>query len=481
LGVFGPVGYLQHVKINYGFLHLNSRHRQLVVAVLIVGLCLARFLYLETSPPGFSIDEAAGAAHVLCVQQTGKDCHNKAWPFFSAAAGGGVTTPTYLYFSVMWTSLFGTSPAAFRSVAAFFNVLTLLGLFLLAAHFMGNEFAGWVTLCGAILPWSFQFSRISWDPPLAVCFMMWGLVLLLTYRGRWSACGAGLFCALAMYSYPPTRLQVPLLLLGLCFFIRKRWVEVSWERLAISIGLLSLVCLPMAKAILFDDLQSRLGLVGIFSSYRDNPVAGKNGGVIFLEVIKNFGRHLSPSFLFISGDQSMRHSTGRFGVLSWLDLVAIPTFGGFLLYYRRSWKVHLTELQREKLHVIILFALMGIFSGILPAALTWESLPHSLRSIGAWPFFCLLSGTFLFVLIKSWRWFSTVSLLIALSFSSLYLVTYFSYYPRISANWFGSYILQTAREAQSTGDWETFEARVKNSPLAAQYFRRHYGAEKRPD
>jgi len=479
--VFGPVGYLQHVKINYGFLHLNSRHRQLVVAFLIIGLCLARFLYLETSPPGFSIDEAAGAAHVLCVQQTGKDCHNKAWPFFSAAAGGGVTTPTYLYFSVMWTSLFGTSPAAFRSVAAFFNILTLLGLFLLAAHFMGNEFAGWVTLCGAILPWSFQFSRISWDPPLAVCFMMWGLVLLLTYRGKWSACGAGLFCALAMYSYPPTRLQVPLMLLGLGFFIRKRWVEVSWERLAISIGLLSLVCLPMAKAILFDDLQSRFGLVGIFSSYRDNPVAGENGGVVLLQVLKNIGLHLSPSFLFISGDQSLRHSTGRFGVLSWLDLVAILTFGGFFLYNRNNWKAHLTELQREKLHVIILFSLMGIMTGVLPAALTWESIPHSLRAIGAWPFFCLLSGTFLFVLIKIWPWFSTVSLIIALSFSSLYLVTYFSHYPTISGTWFGTYVIERAREAQVTGDWRRFEASVRDSPLSAEYFRRHYGAEKRPD
>jgi len=460
---------------------LNSRYRQSAVAVLIIGLCLARFLYLETSPPGFSTDEAAGAAHVLCMQQTGKDCHGQAWPLFSAAAGGGVTTPTYLYSSIVWTQVFGTSPTAFRSIAAFFSVLTLLGLFLVAAHFMGVEFAGWVTLCGAVMPWSFQFSRISWDPPLAPCFMVWSLFLLLTRRGRWAAFGAGILGALAMYSYPPTRLQVPLILLGIGFFIHKKWVEVSWERLAISIGVLSLVCLPMVKAILFDDLQSRFGLVGIFSSYPDNPVAGKNGVAVFLQVLKHFGLHLSPAFLFISGDHSLRHSTGRFGVLSWLDLMAILTFGGFLLYHRANWKTHLAEPQREKFLVIILFSLMGILFGILPAALTWESVPHSLRSIGAWPFFCLLSGAFIFFLVRIWPWFATLSLVVALSFSSFYLFTYFSHYPKISGSWFGSYVLDRAREAQETGNWERFEASVKDSPLSAEYFRRHYGAEERSD
>jgi hypothetical protein len=469
------------VPIHFRGLNLTARQRQSAIFVLVIGMCVARFMYLETSPPGFATDEAAGAAHVLCFQETRKNCHDEAWPLFSEAAGGGVTTPTFLYFASIWTWLFGSSPAAFRSVAAFFNVLTLLGLFVLTARLISRECAGWVALSGAIAPWSFQFSRISWDPPLAPCFVVWCLVLLLTYRGKWSACGAGLCGALAMYSYPPTRLQVPLVLFGLAFLIRQRWVSVSWGRLATSVIVLAVACFPMAKAIALDDMQARYRLVGIFSSYPDNPVAGENGAIIVLQVLKNIALHLTPSFLFISGDKSLRHSIGNFGMLSWLDMLAILAFVGFLLRYRAHWKAHLTENERRNIYPLAILALAGIFSGILPAALTWESIPHSLRSIGAWPFFCLLSGTFLFVLVRSWPWFSIVSLVIALSFSSLYLFSYFTRYPAISANWFGTYVVDRAREAQVSGNWERFEASVRDEPLAAEYFRRYYGAEKRSE
>lgn len=44
-----------------------------VLAGLIAIACIMRFIALDVSPPGFFYDEATGAAHSMCYQQTGYD------------------------------------------------------------------------------------------------------------------------------------------------------------------------------------------------------------------------------------------------------------------------------------------------------------------------------------------------------------------------------------------------------------------------
>jgi 4-amino-4-deoxy-L-arabinose transferase-like glycosyltransferase len=458
-----------------------SRWQRIAALALIAVACVGRFLFLETSPPGFFADEAAGAAHVMCLQRTGKNCHGQAWPLFSAAAGGGETTPTYLYLTTLWAWLFGTSPGAFRAEAAFVGVVTLLGVYRLAAHLLGAEYALWVALSGAIAPWSFQFSRIAWDPPFAPCFLVWGLFLLVARRGAASAAAAGVLWALAMYSYPPTRLQVPLMLAAVACFTRVRWLHLGVSRLALCTACLCVTVLPLAKAILFEGAQGRFGLVGIFSSSHENPVAGAGALAIAWQVFENVALHLDPRFLFISGDASLRHSTGLFGMLSGLDLLALLAAAALVVSQRKSWNGRLDPVEQQRLRAVIGFAALGILSGILPAALTWEGVPHSLRAIGAWPFFCLLSGALLRICVASWRWFAGVALAAAYGFSALFVAHYFTRYPEISPLWWDTIVLDHARKAQSSGDWSAFEASVKDAPLAAQYYRMHFGAETPPD
>ncbi|HXV37485.1 MAG TPA: glycosyltransferase family 39 protein [Myxococcota bacterium] len=456
-----------------------SRGQRVAAVALIAVACVGRFLFLETSPPGFFADEAAGAAHVMCLQRTGKNCHDQAWPLFSAAAGGGVTTPTYLYLTTLWAWLFGTSPGAFRAEAALVGVVTLLGLYRLAAHLLGAEYALWVALSGAIAPWSFQFSRIAWDPPLAPCFLIWGLFLLVARRGTASAAAAGALWALAMYSYPPTRLQVPLMLGGIACFTR--WAQLGVARLVLCTACLCVAALPLANAILFEGAQDRFGLVGIFSAANANPVAGAGAAAIAWQVFENVALHLDPRFLFITGDSSLRHSTGLFGMLSGLDLLALLAAPALVLSRGKCWKSQLDPVAQQRLRAVIGLAALGILSGILPAALTWESLPHSLRAIGAWPFLCLLSGALLGVCVASWRWLPVAALAVAYGFSALFIAHYFARYPELSHLWWDTVVLDRAREAQISGDWSPFEASVRDAPLAAQYYRMHFGAEKPPD
>src|SRR5262249_13770927 len=65
--------------------------------------------------------------------------------------------------------------------------------------------------------------------------------------------------------------------------------------------------------------------------------------------------------------------------------------------------------------------------GSVPAALTWEGEPHSLRSIGAWPWACLAGGAaFAFWVAKRPQLTLPILCVGALLYSAAYLPSYFS-------------------------------------------------------
>jgi predicted membrane-bound mannosyltransferase len=230
-----------------------------IVLVIVLASCL-RFWALEDSPPGVFVDEAALATHILCVQQTGADAYGVRLPLFSEALGGGLITPTYLYSGVTWTAVFGPSIASFRALIAFYAVLTILGLFILGRTlFLSTQAGLFCALAGAISPWGFHFSRIAWDPPLAPCFLVGGLVAVFTAR-RWVGyIAAGVLLAVAMYAYPPTRVHVVLLLPFLCY-LKLREDRRHWKPLLLTGATWLLVLWPLILGTMRGKLQGRLNI-----------------------------------------------------------------------------------------------------------------------------------------------------------------------------------------------------------------------------
>ena len=55
--------------------------------------------------------------------------------------------------------------------------------------------------------------------------------------------------------------------------------------------------------------------------------------------VHNYFLHLSPDFLFLTGDPSYVHSTRHLGIFSWLDIAALIILMVFLVlaFLRRSW------------------------------------------------------------------------------------------------------------------------------------------------
>jgi len=140
--------------------------------------------------------------------------------------------------------------------------------------------------------------------------------------------------------------------------------------------------------------------------------------------VGNYLAHLSPRFLFLSGDSNLRHSVLSMGELYHFEfpLLCLALYGIF----RKG---------REHDVLVVLWALLGI----VPAALTNESVPHALRCIASVPAFALLSGRGfgeLLTLCKPKRVarLSAIALAVVVPLSvGMFLGDYFVDYPVYSA------------------------------------------------
>lgn len=392
---------------------------------LIIFLNFFRFIGLEISPPGFYADEAAGATQVLCIAEDGRDFYGNFLPLFPAGfVGAGVYTPTYIYGQVGWTSIFGNSVFVFRSFLALITSLTVFFLYLLVRNTIDKKTALFVAFSASIMPWAFHFSRIAWDPPIAVLFLVVGLWALDLKKAYWG----GILLGLSAISYPPMRLTVPLLLLLLPGFNLKK------KLLILAIG--AITCLPVLLSYLDANFSARTGALSIFSSLINNKYRNFKDIELFYVFITQYFSHFSVNFLFLSGDGNARSSIGSFGMLSWLDGFAIIMLLPSLILASLFGNSN-PDLSNNKCKLLII-ALLGIGCSALPSALTNEGVPHALRSIAAWPFYAILTGISLSYLSnhinkKLIMFFIT---LIGCIFFACYIQSYFTDYPKLAKTYF---------------------------------------------
>ncbi|HEY0713269.1 MAG TPA: hypothetical protein VGF45_11390, partial [Polyangia bacterium] len=408
-----------------------------------------------------------------CLAERGLDGDDRAWPLFSNAFAGGHHPFTLLGFNVLWTRVFGTGVAAFRAASAVWVVLSCLGLFAFATTLArllkgrGGEgavrvFAPLVLLAALVSPWSFQFSRVAWEGPIAPAFLVLALAALARFRasGRliWSIV-AGLCAGLSMISYPPLRPAVPPILL-LAVWLLARGLEAGERRrlglkLLVGAGLWFLVLLPVVFLTLSGEITTRTKEVAIFNpEWLDKHRGLAPRWVFFLSTFfDNLVSHLRPSYLFFSGDVNGRHSSQLVGQLSPVDTLAIAfaAFGvGWLL--RVAYRALRTRPAADDqpvrssegtgqwpgladghlaLVAVAGFAVLAGAFATAPAALTHDSLPHALRSIGTWPFVALFSGSVLALAWSRFRWAPPITALIAIIYTGMFLPQYAKIYDRL--------------------------------------------------
>lgn len=424
-----------------------------VYGVLIFVANTIRFLGLETSPPGFYIDEAIGAGNVLCLKETGRDFFGSSLSLFHRVYENGFQSSPYLIGEIIWTSVFGDSIASFRAFAGAVTTGAILGLMALIFEITKDKKQTLVVgLLASILPWSFQFSRISWDAPLGPLFLIWGLYFVYRFTSKlsnWTAFFAGLLLAIAGYTYSPMRLQVAAMVFLLPGIELKRKIKIA--------AVFGVFCIPPALMYLNPEFSLRAKLLGITSTYPGNPYRDDSWIELFFDYLKQVFWHLRPEFLLFKGDHNLRHSIQSFGELDALTALGIVLIAP--IYFIRRLRNYFSWAESNRL--LVKLSILGIFAGITPAALTWEGVPHAIRSLGAWPFFVVLGSTGLILIIQKLPKAAIAVSSLASIFFAVYLYQYFVVYPTISGAWFDETVVQMAQNGRYSRDYR---------PLPRSYF-----------
>lgn len=400
------------------------------LALLLAGLIASRFIGLDHSPPGFYVDEAAIAAQVMCLRSTGGDAQGKPWPLFAEVLGGGQASPPTLYLGAAWTALFGDSVASFRALAAAAGLGVVLGVAGAAAVISGRVIALPIALLVAVSsPWLFHLSRVFWDPIMAAALWAAALAAYFWASRHGGDPGAprrigwmlfGVLSIAAAYAYPPVRIQVGVSWALLALFDQgfRQWRGWLWAAIPAA-----LLAIPLLSLYADAGFRGRGSMLAIW-----NPRWLSDNGHALVDLpliaIQQLGAHLSPGYLFAHGDTNLRHGSGYGGLIG---AVEIAVLAAALLLGR--WPGRAFGL---------LLALT--LAGILPAALTWESTPHALRSLGAtgpWLMAVSLAATSLVTAkpLGTTRVLAGLAA-IALISATLYGLDYHARYRQAAAPWF---------------------------------------------
>lgn len=437
--------------------------------LVILSVNVFRFYNLNDVPYGAQVDELAGAVTVQCLATEGIDAHNRSWPLFSDLNFGTPKPPTYLYPAVLWTKFFDFSIGSFRALTAFFFVLALLGLLLLGTRILGWEYGFWALLLGSISPWAWNLSRVSFESLSSVTFIIWGLFFIMRQCRYFNLLASGLLFSLAMYAYPPIRLQIPLTLAPILLF---RHYSGGLTMRGFSIFLIAFVgfSLPLVFQLISGNLMARFNDISLFSKTYLMSIGCQGSGEELLKLfVGNYLSHFRPDYLFFTGDSNYIHSTHRFGILSWVDILGLVS-GICITVFTISSKLHIKSLRVKQVGPLSILLIICILIAIIPAALTNDGLPHSLRTIGAWPFVILLTSLGVWCGCRVVKAVLPIGIIIAGIFAYCLLSVYFNEYPKESKGMFGFWAREEALAARTDIDWLRFMYRYRTQDYHFRYY-----------
>jgi DNA polymerase III psi subunit len=393
----------------------------MILLILSVGFFL-RIWKLGEVPVSLYWDEAAMLVDVKSVVQSGQDQHGRPWFQLMYPSYGDYKLPVYIWLASATALVAGVSEWSLRLPSVLAGLLTIVMAGAIARRlvFLSESqpsqkaepsvvwFAQVVQLTTmavvALSPWSILFSRTAFEGHAGQALLAVSVWLLLGSTRKWwlvgLAAGAGV---LATYAYFSVRFVWPVVAVAWLSWLGWQQVRTAFNvpkllkfvslRLVVAVVLFGLGLIPMMRSPLYEASNAfRLGTDSVLQNekqiaqsnvYRElagntpiDRVIFHRWGLTLKELLINYSDHLSLSYLFLTGDANLRHSTTQDGLFL---LPFIVPFGVGLLV--------LATQRRTLLAVLIGWWLIALLPASVP-----ETTPHALRSLNALVPLSLITG-----------------------------------------------------------------------------------------
>jgi 4-amino-4-deoxy-L-arabinose transferase-like glycosyltransferase len=344
-----------------------------LVFVIIIIASFFRLYQLKTVPPGLYPDEAMEGNNALQI------IHGGSFKVFYPENNG--REGLFVNILVFFIKFLGNEPWVIRLPMAIAGILTVLGIYFLAAELFGPATGLLTSFLVAVSFWHILFSRIGFRAMLAPMLLVWSVYFLLLALRRlnskryflYSVIG-GIIYGLGFYTYIAYRVT-PVLVLFVIAYLWKKADAPARKKILLSAGcflfLTFLTALPIGYYFLKHpaDFTGRTSEISIFGSAHPLQDLGWN----ILKTAGMFNFH---------GDYNWRQNLSGQPELFWP--VGILFVLGVLLgiiklwrWFRRRIAAGTSPTEPFALMLVFLWFILAA----LPVVISDEGIPHALRSI----------------------------------------------------------------------------------------------------
>ena len=424
--------------------NMNKKNLLLIFLILIGVGVGARIWLFGGIPASLYWDEVAIGLDARSLLQTGKDLNNHHWFQTLFRSYGDYKAPVYIWLVTLLGKIFSVNEVIIRLPSLLSSFLTAWLLFrLVKLTAAKNSFLPFlVTVSYLIMPWSIHFSRIGMESHLSLFWLVLSVYLMVVAAKKNQPVKiivSAMAICVGIYTYITLRvLALPFFITGFLIYHFPRLKKHLWAFL-VGLGMIIVSILILTRSPDYQiSQQYRLSNDNLITStsYIDqsSPIIEDSGNTLIARVFQhryiyktreylvNYFSHFSPQFLFVTGDDNLRHHSGFGGQL--LLIQGLFLFLGCLSLAKYR--------NKESLLIISWLLLSPVVS-----ALVNES-PHASRAI-----YMIIPLSWLIGLGIDWLFKhtckSTKSIVALICFGLLlinltvYLHDYFKHYPERSA------------------------------------------------
>lgn len=288
---------------------------KIVFLILLIGWFLLIFRILEV-PPGINGDEAVIGLNAALVARTGYDINGRFLPLFTADKNSwDWKQPVTFYSEVIAFRLFGPSFFTLRAVSVVFALLSGVLIFFVVRELLGIKTAIFGLIIFLLTPIVVIQSHLALEniaPVPLITIWLWMLIKYSKKQNRKYIAISAICLGISFYSYLGLRLIAPTLAIISTVFIYL--INKSLKK-----------AMPAILTFIVSLIPFLLLLILVKNSYPAAILAQNRSSNLssYQQIILPYLSSFDPSFLFISGDATPYHSTGKHGMLL---LATLPLF-----------------------------------------------------------------------------------------------------------------------------------------------------------
>lgn len=294
---------------------------------------------------GLTVDEAAFGYNATLLSRTLHDENNRFLPFFVLSINGrDWRQPVTQYYLTAFFKLFGASVYNLRISSILVTLVTAVLLYFLTYHLLKSKALSiFAVVLFLVTPIVFIQSRLGLDNHMTVPFTIIWLLSLYKHAQakniKWLLLSA-VSLGISFYTYKGMRAVVPVWSLASVYYLLKK------TNLK-SVVIFSLTIFPFFAIIPLLELKYA---GAVFNNHGAKPMA-------YYDFLYPYLSSFDPGFLFIKGDATPYHSTGKHGMVL---LLSLPLFlAGIYAALRKNFNL--------KFLIIVFFSaplLMGMVDSV---------------------------------------------------------------------------------------------------------------------